>query len=94
MKHDAIRAASPSTLDQLDALIAKALAAREDAANGMLFDSVSGFALVNAMHDLTDCDALYELAADIQHNIAPEPPADFMLEVLAFRAAPYSGNPL
>ncbi|RYF11830.1 MAG: hypothetical protein EOO77_18585 [Oxalobacteraceae bacterium] len=89
-----ISANRPTTLDQLDAVIAKALNARDAAAAGNLFDSNEGFALVNAMHDLTGCDDLYVLASDIQHDIAPEPSADFMLQAMLFSAAPRSGAAL
>lgn len=66
-------AARPTTLELLDAVIAKALSAREQAEAGNLHDSVEGYALYNAMFDLTDCDALYNIAQDIAHDIAPEP---------------------
>ena len=46
------------------------------------------------LFDLTGCDDLYVLASDIQHDIAPEPSADFMLQAMLFSAAPRSGASL
>ena len=54
---------------KLDALIAAAIAARPDAAVGLLFASQGGKALVNAAFDLFECDDLYRLASDVSHDM-------------------------
>ncbi len=52
-------------VQQLDQLIIAASRARGEAMAGKLFESLAGHALVNSMRDLTGCDDLYALAADI-----------------------------
>jgi hypothetical protein len=54
---------------RLDALIAAAQAGRPAAARGMLFASHSGRALVNAAFDLFECDGLYALRCDVEHEL-------------------------
>lgn len=56
-------------LSHLEALIAAAEKARTAAARGNQFVSIEGMRLVNAMHDLTEVDALYDLADDIAVQI-------------------------
>lgn len=56
-------------LAHLEALIVAAEKARTAAARGDLFVSIEGVRLVNAMHDLTEVDALYDLADDIAVQI-------------------------
>ncbi len=64
-----------SQLDNLDALIRTAMRARMDARNGNLFVSRAGFALINALHDLTEIKEVYDLAGDVamQAGIDAEP---------------------
>ncbi len=52
-------------VQQLDALVIAASRARAAAMSGKLFESLAGHSLVHAMPDLTGCDDLYALAADI-----------------------------
>jgi hypothetical protein len=59
-----LAAGKPTQADHLDTLIAVAMRARRSA-DGDLFGTTDGLALVNAMHALTECDALYEFANDI-----------------------------
>jgi hypothetical protein len=54
---------------KLDTLISAAALARRDSARGMLFCSPCGLALVNAAFDLFECDALYDIAADIRSEL-------------------------
>ncbi len=49
----------------LDRLIHAASVARDSADDGNLFVSTDGAALINAMFDLTECDALYDLYRDV-----------------------------
>jgi hypothetical protein len=56
-------------LARLEALIGAARAARPSAARGMLFASRSGKALVNAAFDLFECDGLYRLGQDVDHEL-------------------------
>lgn len=55
--------------EKLDTLISAAALARRDAGRGMLFCSPCGLALVNAAFDLFECDALYDIAADIRGEL-------------------------
>jgi hypothetical protein len=55
--------------EKLDTLISAAALARRDAGRGMLFCSPGGLALVNAAFDLFECDALYDIAADIRGEL-------------------------
>lgn len=55
----------PSQLDLLDAVIAAATAARGAATTGDLFWSPAGYALVNRLYELTENDAIYDLAGQI-----------------------------
>jgi hypothetical protein len=50
---------------KLKALIQAAECALEAASRDRLFASRAGFRLVNAMHDLTEVDALYDFAEDV-----------------------------
>ena len=54
---------------RLDALIRAAGSARGAAARGLLFASAAGCALVNAAFDLFECDDLYRLSEDVEHEI-------------------------
>lgn len=57
-------------LAQLTAIVKAAEQARVSiltTSNFALFESHEGAALVNAMHDLTEVDALYDLAGDVRH---------------------------
>jgi hypothetical protein len=54
---------------RLEALIAAAGAARSAAGCGSLFASHAGRALVNAAFDLFECDGLYDLAGDVEHEL-------------------------
>ena len=58
---------------KLDLLIRAAGAGRDAARHGLLFASPPGLALVNAAFDLFECDALYDLAADVAHELEIEP---------------------
>ena len=55
--------------EKLDTLISAAALARRDSARGMLFCSPRGLALVNAAFDLFECDALYDIAADVRSEL-------------------------
>lgn len=55
--------------EALEALSRAIPAALRVADTGHLFSSPQGYALVNAMHDLTECDALYEMAGDIATEV-------------------------
>ena len=62
---------SPDTqADKLADLIRAAQAGRPSAERGTLFCSRSGLALVNAAFALFECDALYDLAGDVAHELA------------------------
>jgi hypothetical protein len=54
---------------RLEALIVAADASRPAAARGALFASQAGYALVNAAFDLFECDGLYDLARDVEHEL-------------------------
>jgi hypothetical protein len=56
-------------LGRLDGLIRAAIAARPAARLGLLFASHSGKALVNAAFDLFECDGLYRLGEDVDHEL-------------------------
>lgn len=58
---------APNTrlVNECNAILRAATRLREYAARGGTIWGVEGCALVNAMHDLTGCDELYELAGDI-----------------------------
>jgi hypothetical protein len=56
-------------LGRLDRLIRAANAARPAARQGLLFASHSGKALVNAAFDLFECDGLYRLGEDVEHEL-------------------------
>jgi hypothetical protein len=56
-------------LAHLEAVIDAAEKARAAAQRGDLFVSIEGMRLVNAIHDLTEVDALYDLADDIAAQI-------------------------
>lgn len=56
-------------LAHLEAVIDAAEKARAAAQRGDLFVSIEGMRLVNAIHDLTEVDALYDLADDIAVQI-------------------------
>jgi uncharacterized protein YggL (DUF469 family) len=86
--------AAPSTLDKLDTLIAKLIAARGAAMTGDLFASHQGVAVIHAMHDLTEVDALYDLAENTLAAIGSQPLIDWHYELESFRAAPVSGRGL
>lgn len=64
-------AAHPQS-DKLDQLIRTASAGRRQAERGMQFCSRAGLALVNAAFDLFKCDALYDLAADVAHELGAD----------------------
>ena len=55
---------------KLDQLLRAASCGRADAERGLLFCSRPGLALVNAAFDLFECDALYDLAGDVSHELA------------------------
>jgi hypothetical protein len=55
--------------ERLDALARATAAGRSHAERGLLFCSHAGLALVNAAFDLFECDALYDLAGDVAHEI-------------------------
>jgi hypothetical protein len=59
-------------LGRLDGLIRAANAARPAARRGLLFASRSGRALVNAAFDLFECDGLYRLGEDVDHELGRE----------------------
>ena len=54
---------------RLEALLDAGLLARHAARSGTLFCSTPGLALVNAAFDLFECDALYDLAADVGREV-------------------------
>ena len=54
---------------RLEALVQAANAARSAAGRGLLFASVAGHALVNAAFDLFECDELYRLRQDVEHEL-------------------------
>jgi hypothetical protein len=54
---------------RLDALVRAAGAARGAAGRGLLFASTAGRALVNAAFDLFECDELYRLREDVEHEL-------------------------
>ena len=54
---------------RLDSLIRAAGDARPAAACGLLFASHAGKALVNAAFDLFECDELYRLVGDVEHEL-------------------------
>lgn len=58
-----------SQLEKLDALISAAAAAREAARTERLFASCAGLALVNAIHDLLEVDAIYDFASDMGREL-------------------------
>ena len=64
----AARIACAQTL-RLESLIRAADQARPEAMRGLLFASASGRALVNAAFDLFECDELYRLRQDVEHEI-------------------------
>ena len=55
---------------KLDQLIRAASCGHAAAERGLLFCSGPGLALVNAAFDLFECDALYDLAADVSRELA------------------------
>jgi hypothetical protein len=57
---------------RLEALIRAADQARPEAKRGLLFASPPGRALVNAAFDLFECDALYWLGQDVEHELQQE----------------------
>ena len=59
-------------LRKLEAVIGAAFAAMPEASRGMLFASAAGKAFVNSLFDLTECDDLYRLAQDINHELGIE----------------------
>lgn len=59
-------------LHKLTQLINAAMSARVDARRGDIFQSYAGKALVNAAFDLFECDDLYILGQDIEHDLEPE----------------------
>ena len=59
--------------EKLEGLIRAAAAARGAARRGLLFASHSGHALVNAAFDLFECDGLYTLGEDVEHELGREP---------------------
>jgi hypothetical protein len=61
-----------SQADKLQAVIDAALHAQRAASSNDLFVSPAGYALINAMHDLTECDDLYRLAEDISWQLGDE----------------------
>ena len=64
-----LRAAEHPQHAKLEAAIAAANRALPAASRGELFASRAGAALINALHDLTEVDALYDLAGDIFHQL-------------------------
>jgi hypothetical protein len=54
---------------RLETLILAAASARPAAGRGLLFASHPGRALVNAAFDLFECDELYRLRQDVEHEI-------------------------
>jgi hypothetical protein len=54
---------------RLDVLIRAAAAARPAAERDLLFVSHGGCALVNAAFDLFECDELYRLKQDVEHEL-------------------------
>ena len=54
---------------RLESLIRAAGVARPAAARGLLFASHAGKALVNAAFDLFECDELYRLVEDVEHEL-------------------------
>ena len=54
---------------RLESLIRAAGDARPAAARGLLFASHSGKALVNAAFDLFECEELYRLVEDVEHEL-------------------------
>jgi hypothetical protein len=56
-------------LEKLDALISAAQNARGEAEAGILFASFAGKRLVNCAHDLFECDQLYRLGEDVEHEM-------------------------
>ena len=54
---------------RLETLIRAAGDARPAAACGRLFASHAGKALVNAAFDLFECDELYRLVEDVEHEL-------------------------
>ena len=54
---------------RLESLIRAADDARPAAACGLLFASHAGKALVNAAFDLFECDELYRLVGDVEHEL-------------------------
>jgi len=56
-------------LVKLDAVINAAMAARAEASRENLFASQAGKILVNAMHDLTEVDGLYDKVRDISFEL-------------------------
>jgi hypothetical protein len=59
---------------RLERLIRAASSARPDAGRGLLFASHSGRALVNAAFDLFECDELYRLGEDVEHELGADQP--------------------
>ena len=58
---------------KLEAAITALGRCRDAADRDELFGSREGIAAVNALHDLTDVDGLYDLAQDMALEFAPEP---------------------
>lgn len=54
---------------RLENLIRAATSARPAAEAGLLFASRPGHALVNAAFDLFECDDLYRLRQDVEHEL-------------------------
>ncbi len=67
--HPAVQAIYTRQATELDALIIAALKCKWIAGRDDLFGTSEGHALVNAMFELTGVDGLYDLAADVQHEI-------------------------
>jgi hypothetical protein len=59
----------PAQAVRLESLIRAAGSAREAAECGLLFASTAGCALVNAAFDLFECDDLYRLGEDVEHEL-------------------------
>lgn len=58
-----------SQFDKLVALADAAVSAFQPAMRGDLFVSPEGKALVNAAFDIFECDQLYRLGEDVEHEI-------------------------
>lgn len=66
-ERDTVQAASQ--IEKLEAVIAAAQSARHAAARNLLLASRAGVALLDAIHDLTEVDGVFDFAADVRREV-------------------------